>query len=307
MKDQKYILGLAVAVLVCLSTAARAQAPKPQTATFTLYDLTISSAFETDSYGINNSNMVTGDYIESDGTTWHGMTCKLGKKGACGSVTNLDDPNGTKTQGYGINTKGVVVGYYLNSSGLDQGFMYSAGTFTDVGPTGDVSIANAINDKGLIVGAYNDPNTGIQHGFLFDGKNYTELEPSACSSGTQAWGINNKNVISLYCVNSSGTYDGYITKNNGKTYTKLDDSSETSTILHKINSSGSIDGTGVNSSGTEDGLLYYKSTWYSFDDSKGTNTRADGLNDKIVIVGRYGAGPSGGNGGFGFVAYVKFK
>jgi len=311
MKNRKYVPGLVVVALVCLCVAAQAQAPKPQAPTFTLYDVSIKgvSTLEVDSYGINNKNVITGDYILTDGT-WHGMVCTITLKGVCSKVTNVDDTTSgaTKTQGYGINTKGDVVGYYLNSSGLTQGFLYSGGTFTDIGPSGDVSIANAINDKGLIVGAYTDPNTSIQYGFLYDGTNYTKLLPSSSCAGTatQAWGINNKDWITIYCLNSGGTYDGYITKNKGKTYTKIDDSSETDgTIVHKINSTGSVCGTGINSSGTEDGILYYGGKWYSFDDSKGTDTRADGLNDKLVIVGRYGAGPSGGNGGYGFLAVTK--
>jgi len=309
MKTRTYVLGLLAVAMVCMSAAVKAQAPKPQAPSFTFYDVSISgvSTLEVDSYGINNKSVITGDYILSDGT-WHGMVCTINMKGVCSKVTNIDDTSSgaTKTQGYGINTAGDVVGYYLNSAGEDQGFLYSKGTFTDIGPSGDISIANAINDKGLIVGAYDDPETGVQSGFLYDGKSYTTLEPSACVSTTQAWGINNKDEITLYCVNSGGTYDGYVTKNKGKTYTKIDDSSETEgTILHKIDSSGDICGTGINSSGTEDGILYLGGKWYSFDDPNGTDTRADGINDKLLIVGRYGAGPSGGNGGTGFFAITK--
>jgi len=310
MKNRKYVFGLLVVVLVCLSAAAQAQASKPQTVSFTFNDVSISgvSTLEVDAYGINDHNALTGDYIESDGVTWHGMICKLDPTtGVCTNVANIDDPNGTKTQGYGINNAGEVVGYYFNSSGLDQGFLYKAGTFTDIGPTGDVSIANAINAKGLIVGAFFDPNTGVQHGFLLEGTKYTTLEPSACVSGTQAWGINNKDEITLYCVNSAGDDDAYITKDKGKTYTKIDDKKEVSTIAHKIDNSGDIDGTLVESSGAEDGFLYYKGKFYLFDDPNGSATRGDGINTKLVMVGRYGAGPSGGNGGTGFVAITTVK
>ena len=306
MKNGKYVLGLLVVALVCVSAAVKAQAPGPEKLSFTFHDVTISGATEVDSYAINNSNILTGDYIDSSGTQ-HGMTCKLAPStGVCTSVTNIDDPNGTKTLGYGINSSGDVVGFYLNSNGLDQGFLYKGGNFTDIGPAGDVSQANGINDKGLIVGDYYDPNSGVEYGFLYAGKKYTQLAiPSA--SATVAWAINSKGWITVFETASGGgePWDAYLTKDKGKKFTKIDVPGETYSVSHGINAADNICYTAVNSGGTEDGALYYGGKYYTFDDPSGTNTRADGLNSKLVMVGRYGSGPSGGNGGYGFVAVTK--
>jgi probable HAF family extracellular repeat protein len=312
MKNRKYVLGLLVVVLVCVSAAMRAQAPRPQV-TFTFQDVTISGAIEVDSYGINKNGAITGDYILSDGT-WHGFSCTLNRKGACAKVTNIDDPNGTKTQGYGINSSGEVVGYYLNSSGLTQGFLYKKGKYTDIGPTGETATeANGISDDGYIVGDYTD-SSGIEHGFLYNGTTYTTLDISGASLSL-CWGIQCGRWrgrygwwITLDCVNSSGTYDSYLTKDLGKTYTKIDVPGATDSYAHGVFFNNNVYGivyTILDSSGVEDGVLYYGGKYYSFDDSKGTNTRADGVNDKLLIVGRYGAGPSGGNGGYGYEAITK--
>jgi probable HAF family extracellular repeat protein len=310
MNNHKSVLGLLVVVLVCLSAAAQAQAPQAKLK-FTFNDVTISGTEEVDSYGINNNGVVTGDYIESDGVTWHGFYCKLNTKGACGKVTNIDDTSSgaTKTQGYGINSSGEIVGYYLNSSGLDQGFLYKGGTFTDIGPSGDISIANGINDKGLIVGGYTDSSSGVQYGFLYDGTTYTQLAPSGCAgTTTAAWGINNKDWITIYCINTSGVYDSFLTKDKGKTFKKIDVPNATQSVVHTINNAGNIVYTIFDSSGYAHGVLYYGGKYTQFDDPKESSsagTRGDGLNSKLVILGRYGAGPTGGNGGFGYEAIVK--
>ena len=45
------------------------------------------------------------------------------------------------------------------------------------------------------------------------------------------------------------------------------------------------------------GVLYHAGTYNSFDDPNGVGTtRGDGLNDSLVMVGRYGSGVYGGIG-----------
>jgi len=318
MKNGKYVLGLVVVALVCLSVAARAQAPQPQKVSFTFYNVTaVSGAAETDAYGMSNSGQIVGDYIESDGTTWHGMICNKPNKGTCSSVTNIDDStSGAEyTQVYAINKSGDAVGFY-ELNGLEQGFLYQSGTYTNIGPSGAVSAAYGINDKGLIVGGYIDPNTGIAKGFLYNGTTYTDLVPSTSCASTSvlsgaAWGINNKNWITVFCVNSSGDYDAYLTKNEGKTFTKIDVPGATQSVAHTINDAGDIVYTIFDSSGNRHGVLYYNKTYTQFDATNGTNsTRADGLNNKLLIVGRYGStGPNGSASGpgTGYEAITKTK
>lgn len=135
-------------------------------------------------------------------------------------MITLDDPNGTNTAATGINFDGAikVVGSYTNSSGNSVGFRYAPKTkqFTDIaGPEGATSSYTAgMNDKGWIVGDYQDSN-GIFHGFLLQGKKYTTLDvPTAIDS--YAYGINNNGDITLTWLNSRGTYEGALY--NGKTY-----------------------------------------------------------------------------------------
>jgi probable HAF family extracellular repeat protein len=304
MKNRNYVLGLLVVVLVSISTAVRAQAPEPQKLSFTFHDAKISGALEVDSYWINNRGWISGDYILSDGT-WHGMKCKLAKSGSCTNVKTIDDPNGTHTTGQGINTAGDMVGYYVNSAGNYQGFLYKGGTFTDIsGPEGSIgSLAIGINDKGLIVGWYQD-SAGVWHGFLYDGTTYTDLTVPGASA-TYAQAINNKNWIVLVVVNSSGLYDSYLTTNKGNSYNPIDVPGAAQSWVNDINNAGNRVYTIYDSQGVRHGDLYYGGKYTQFDDPKGTNTRGDAVNDSLVIVGRYGSGPSGGNGGYGYEAVVK--
>src|ERR1700674_4354570 len=136
MKNSKRIPGLLVLVLVYASVGIAAAPPL----TFKFKDVRAKGAIETDTYGVNDSNAITGDYIDSSGVQ-HGMILEGTK------LTTIDDPNGTGTTGDAINKHGGVVGYYTNSSGVLTGFEYSKGMFTDIAPPGSLATeALGIND-----------------------------------------------------------------------------------------------------------------------------------------------------------------
>ena len=61
------------------------------------------------------------------------------------------------------------------------------------------------------------------------------------------------------------------------------------------NNKGDASGTYYDTAGTEKGWLLHAGKYYDVVDPGGVS-RADGLNDKLEIVGRYGTGTFGGTG-----------
>ena len=289
-------------LLACGLIAATAMAQEQPDLTIKCSDVKVkvAGALETDAYAINNKNAIAGDYIDSS-SVQHGMIMK-GK-----IVTSFDGPAGsTSIAAYGINTAGVVVGWYLDSSGTPQSFSYAKGTFSSVAfPGAAYTEANGINDPGWIVGTYVD-SSGNTHGFYWDTKTYHSIDiPGA--SYTVAWAINNNKLMTAYDVSTSSCLpiDGYTY--DGTTFTKIDPPGSAGTAIHGINNKGDIDFTIFDSSNNRHGVLYQKSTgvFTQYDDSKGVNTtRADGINDKDTMVGRYS--PASGNpANAGFKCTVK--
>ena len=214
----------------------------------------------------------------------------------------VSTPSSTSISFYGINSAGVAAGWCTNRSGVEIGFTYAKGTFTDIRIAG-ATLTNAIgiNDTGAVVGTYID-SSGIQHGFLLVGSTLTRLDPPGVTSLATAWGINNAGVITVYGANSSGNYLSFTTADRGTTYTPFHTPGEGSigTAIHEINNNGDIVATYFDSSSNRHGVLFHAGQYYSFDDPNGVgSTRGVGLNDNLVMVGRYG---SGAYGGVGFAA-----
>ena len=292
-------------VLLVLTFAAVGIAAAPLL-TFTFKDVHANkTAQETDAYAINDGGMIAGDYVDS-ASVQHPMIlagAKLTTADHKGCVTSP----GTSPAFYGLNSLGVAAGYCSATAGGTIAFTYNSKTkkFTDITIKGGTSIeAAGINDKGAVVGTYVD-SAGKAHGFLKVGAKITNLDPPGAVSGNPVGPadgfINNKGVITIFALNSASTYVSFTTANNGKTYKPFHGKGEgaSGTAIHNINNNGDIVATVFDSAGNRHGILLHAGKQYSFDDPSGVgSTRADGLNDKLGIVGRYGAGAFGGTGFF---------
>jgi len=283
---------LGVVLVLTFVAVGIAAAPK---LTFTYSDVHANkSATETDSYGVNNAGTIAGDYIDSAGVQ-HGMLL-TGKK-----LTSVDNKScsALTLAFYGINNKGTAVGWCISSkTGLDAAFSYAKGKFTTINfPKSSGTQATGINDSGAIVGLYLD-SAGATHGFSKIGKKYTKLDVKGESTST-AWGIDNKGEITIYATNSAGDFDSFLIT--GKKFKNINNpaaSGGLGTIVHTPNNKGDIDGTYYDSAGLEHGWLLHGGKYYDVKDPNGPDvSRADGLNDKLEIVGRY-TPSAGGNVGF---------
>jgi probable HAF family extracellular repeat protein len=249
----------------------------------------IKSALETDSYAVNNAGVIAGDYVDSAGVQ-HGMLL-AGTK-----LTAFDGPSGSQSiAAYGVNSSNAAAGWYVDSNGINQGFVFASGQLTPVFfPKSTGTQANGINDNGWVVGSYVDTN-GVTHGFYWDTKKYKKLDVKGAAS-TTVWSINNANLMGVF------TYDPKTKK-----FTNVDVPGAAGTVTHGVNNQGDINFTIFDSSSNRHGVLYQAATgvFTQFDDPKGANTtRADGINDTDVMVGRYSPA-SGTPANAGFKCTVK--
>lgn len=275
-------------LLVLMFVAVGIAAAPPLT--FTFSDVHANkTAMETDAFAVNNAGTIAGDYVDSKGIQ-HAMIL-AGKK-----LTTVDHADCANTGGfssgaiafYGINSAGAASGWCTNTkTSVNEGFVYSGGKFTAIKvPGSNGTNAIGINDKGDVVGMYLD-SSGAYHGFVKKGSTYTSIDVTG-DTGTEAWGINNSGDIAVFAISSAGGYDSFIY--NGKTFKKVSDPSAgaSGTIIRIVNNKSDAAGVYFNSAGLEIGFLLHGGKYYNVEDPKADNdTRPDGLNDNLKIVGRY--------------------
>jgi hypothetical protein len=141
--------------------------------------------------GINDTGQVVG-------TT--GFSGIVYANGAISAVQHLGSSGfGAQTSFEGINSSGQIVGYYYPNAPINnapQGFLYSAGTFTDF----PVSYLTGINDSGEIVGS----NVGGDS-FVYQDGTFTSIHVPG-GRNTRAQGINNAGDIVGEYDDSTGTH-----------------------------------------------------------------------------------------------------
>lgn len=292
MQNRRTVIGVFLLVLCVFVGIAVAS-------TFIFKDVVaLPTAQETDTYGINNARAIVGDYIDSAGVQ-HGMI--LGGVNVFTSANRPDcqtTPASTSIAFYAINSLNVAAGWCTNQQGVQIAFTYYKGQFSDIHIPGALLVeANGINDSGTVVGTYID-SSGVQHGYRLQGTTLTNLDPPGTTSNV-AWGINNAGTITVYGTNSNGGFSSFVTTNGGQTYTPFNppDQGPTGTAVHQINNHGDIVATVFDASGNRHGVLYHNGTFTDFDDPNGVgSTRGNGLNDNLIMVGRYGSGLFGGVG-----------
>src|SRR6202161_1187399 len=146
-------------VLLVLTFVAVGIASAPPL-TFTFSDVhTNKTATETDSYAVNNSGVIAGDYIDSAGVQ-HAFTL-AGKK-----LTTVNNKKCSSSIAfYGINSANAAAGWCGGTSGEDIAFTWAKGKFTTIAfPKALQTQATGINDKNDVTGLYFDSGS-VQHGF----------------------------------------------------------------------------------------------------------------------------------------------
>ena len=83
----------------------------------------------------------------------------------------IDHPNAVATFQLGINDHRVIAGFFVDPNGVNHGFLWKNGVFTEIidfpgaaQVPGAGTVAGGINNRGDIVGTYSSTD-GFQHGF----------------------------------------------------------------------------------------------------------------------------------------------
>jgi uncharacterized membrane protein len=242
----------------------------------------------TDAEAINDRGEVVGGYLidlEQGGSFIY-------DNGAL-TTPNLNIPgNPTSTSFNAINDSGEIVGnaQYVHKGG-PQGFVYDNGTITMLDPPGATSsVAAAINDRGQVVGSYDE------RGFIYDNGTYTTLNvPGATDTSVTA--INDRGEIAGSYFGSSGEH-GFVDDNG--TFTTLNVPGATSTSVSATNDRGEVVGYYVDSSGTEHGFVATphggERAFATFGELLSAYARHGGVNDLLPrIPGIPGGSPHSAN------------
>jgi probable HAF family extracellular repeat protein len=194
----------------------------------------------------------------------------------------------------GINDSGAVVGYTGDGKGLpngiERGFIYSGGKYTELLPPGwKWAATTGINDSGAVVGYGGDDSSSPSYkGFIYSGGVYTELLPP--------WFI--MVAAAPYDINNSGAVVGWGndgTSNKGYlysevVYTELNQPGFCRFFPAAINDSGAVVGWGVYGSdidhGIDKGFLYSGGVYTEILPPGWVSAEARDINNSGAVVGK---------------------
>jgi len=137
----------------------------------------------------------------------------------------------------GINDAGLIVGTRQELSS-EHGFLYNAGTITDIDFPGFDTTANAINSSGVIVGTIYDRQGGA-HGYVLLGGVFTQIDfPLAML--TDVLGINDGGELAGSFRDTHGEDHGFVYSRG--VFNQIDVFGAKGTYLTRIKNGGHITG-----------------------------------------------------------------
>ena len=240
--------------------------------------LAIPGATQMRANDINDNGQVVGQFTDAGGVA-HGFVYEEE------SFCQLDYPGATATQILGINNLGQMVGMFTTLIAT-SGFLYDRGTFSPpltYPGAGNLTAANGINDRGEIVGVYQDAKPG-DHSFLYKAGKYQALVyPGA--NDIAALGISNSGQVVGDFADAKGTHGFVYLENVGVFTAALDCPNGTVTALRRINHGGQIVGGCSDAQGNEHPFLYMAGALNPILVPGAISAGILGINDRAQVVG----------------------
>jgi probable HAF family extracellular repeat protein len=256
--------------------------------------LAIPGATQMSANDINDEGQIVGQFTDALGSE-HGFVYKED------SFCQLDYPGASATEILGINNLGQMVGMFTTLAAT-CGFLYDRGTFSSpltFPGAGNFTVPNAINDRGEIVGVYQDAVPG-EHSFLYKAGTYqTLVYPGAQETGAQ--GINNSGQVVGGFPDAKGTHGFVYLENVGVFTPPLDCPTGTLTALRGINNGGQIVGGCFDPQGNEHPFLYVAGALNPILVPSAISASANAINDCSQVVGNL----QSANGANSFVAAIS--
>lgn len=244
--------------------------------------VTLPNSQSTTLFGINDSNMISGQYTDSSGNI-HGFISDF----AGSKVTNIDDADGD-TQARGMNDKNYVTGF---DAGAYAPWEFSPkGVLTAITKNGtDLDqLVQGITTKGVFTGDYTDPSTNLVVGYLGKNAKWTsDIKLKVKNVGYAGRAIDNAgDMAGWYYDPTTGLQRGWLLMKGAKKVTLLDYPSAQYTVVEGMNDNGLVTGQWEDTSGTIHGFIYTIATkkFADLDVSGATLTQVWNINDNNVIA-----------------------
>ena len=194
----------------------------PDGSNYTTFDLSDGSTPE--ARAIRNDGSITGLSLLSGFTFGEEFY-----RSPTGKIKLLKNPAGNVQDGVaqGGNDAGLYVGDYLDTDGITRlGFKGKAGKYKadfTLKKLQGVTSTNPrqINNNGVVAGGYID-STGIQHGFVLDGRKLTSFDAPGSVGVTTAEGINDAGQVSGLYTDSSANRHAFLYDVSTGTFTAID-------------------------------------------------------------------------------------
>lgn len=174
---------------------------------------------------------------------------------------SVDYPGAAESTANGVNTTGAIAGFYnltpgpgaANSPTGDRAYLFDNGRFETLTPPGSIwARATAVNDLGVVVGGYSDPQ-GLVHGFLYSGGVFSTINyPGAMETALSD--INSQGRIVGGYLDAASHGHGFVLSL-GK-FQSVDYPGSIRTTMLGINLSGNISGFYVDANQITHGFLY---------------------------------------------------
>jgi hypothetical protein len=241
-------------------------------------------ASDTEAYGINNTDLVTGFYVING--VGHGFWWR---NGTVRTVEHSSDPNENTLLGQ-ANDLGVVAGNYGTFS-TQHATIYSITenkwtTLPDV-PGEPINLGNGINFWGVAVGAVSTGSVAAPSnstGWVWDGKSYSFFTvPGAAGLGTEPVGLNALGVVSGYFQDAQGSFHGFLKL--GPKFTNIDVPGAADTFAYGINSFADQVGYYVDKDGNIHGFVRRAGVFTTIDVPGSLATLVTNINDAGDLSG----------------------
>jgi len=156
-----------------------------------------------EAYAINDVGIVTGYSSIAGDARNHAVLFSNGV-----TIDLSGSPDALDSYGFGINAAGDVVGEMNESNGDYHGFLYSGGTWTDLGTLGgSYSDAYSINSSGTVFGRAQIAGNAEFHAFMYSQGAMTDLNTLLDSTGI-GWDLQSAELTSSGQIIGYGYFNG---------------------------------------------------------------------------------------------------
>jgi hypothetical protein len=248
----------------------------------TFVPVSLPNSESTTLFGINDSNMISGQYTDSSGVV-HGFISNF----AGSKITNIDDPDGDP-QARGMNDKNAVTGF---DAGAFAPWEFSAkGKLSAITKNGtDLDqLVQGITTKGVFTGDYTNTTTNQVVGYLGKRAKWTsDIKLKVTNLGYAGRAIDTAgDLAGWYYDPTTDLQRGWLTLKGSKKVTRLDYPNAVYTVVEGMNDNGIVTGQWEDSSGVIHGFIYTVATkkFADLDVSGSTLTQVWNINNNNVIA-----------------------